>query len=108
MPTHCCSPLACVWLRRSGRLLQILSAFAVLSTALAFADEPAAEGSPEWSARVNSGGIGRYVTGRWGMAKALASNSGTTTQAGLVIVTPPGSQGLQYAKKFSVPAGASF
>ena len=94
---------------RYGRVLYLLTACTVLfaGTSVA-ADEPKVADDSEWTVRVNAGGIGRYVTDRWGMTKAVASNSGTTTQSGLVVVTPPGSVGLQYAKTITVPAGASF
>ena len=113
MSLHCCSifpcQFPCDWMFRYGRVLYLLTACTVLfaGTSVA-ADEPKVADDSEWTVRVNAGGIGRYVTDRWGMTKAVASNSGTTTQSGLVVVTPPGSVGLQYAKTITVPAGASF
>jgi len=92
-----------------GRVLLLLSALTVLfEGTLVNADDAAPVNESEWKVRMNAGGIGRYVAGRWGMTKAVASNAGTSTQSGLVVVTPPGSEGLQYAKSIVVPAGASF
>ncbi len=97
------------WMFRYGRFVFLLSACTVLfAGTLVEADEPKVAGDSEWKVRVIAGGIGRYVAGRWGMTKVVASNSGTSTQSGLVVVTPPGSEGLQYAKTIAVPAGASF
>ena len=92
-----------------GTFVFLLSACAVIFAAtLGEADEPATADGSGWRVRVNAGGIGRYVEGRWGMTKAVASNAGTSTQSGLVVITPPGSAGLQYAKTITVPPGASF
>ncbi len=97
------------WMFRHGRVVFLLSALAMLFARTEVeADEPTAAAESEWKVRVNAGGIGRYVAGRWGMAKAVASNTGTSTQSGLVVITPPGSGGLQYAKTIAVPARASF
>ena len=80
-------------------LLLLFAAFTLpFVSKLVRADEPAPVNNSEWKVRVNAGGISRYVAGRWGMTKAVASNAGTSIQSGLVVVTPPGSEGLQYAK----------
>lgn len=92
-----------------GRVLLLLSALTVLfEGTLVNAGDAATLDESEWKVRLNAGGTGRYVAGRWGMTKAVASNAGTSTQSGLVVITPPGSAGLQYAKSIVVPAGASF
>lgn len=109
MPTHCCAIFPCDRIFRTGRFLYLLSACTLLFAGTFIkADEPTTGDDSEWKVRVNAGGIGRYVAGRWGMTKAVVSNEGTSTQSGLVVITPPGSQGLQYAKKIAVPAHASF
>lgn len=89
-------------------LLPFMAFIMPFASTLVRADEPAPANNSEWKVRVNAGGIGRYVAGRWGMTKAVASNAGTSTQSGLVVITPPGSEGLQYAKSIAVPARASF
>jgi len=94
---------------RHGRFVFLMSACIVLFAGVSLqADEPPIAADPAWKVRINAGGIGRYVAGRWGMTKAVALNPGTSTQSGLVVITPPGSEGLQYAKTIAVPAGASF
>lgn len=68
------------------------------------ADEPkTAAASEELQLRMHAGGLGRFVANRWGTTKAVVANSSPQAQTALVVVTPPGSQGLQYAKKFTVP-----
>ncbi len=114
MPTHCCSIFQTgVYFGsvfRYRRFLFFLSSWAVLFAVtgqLVEADEPTVAADSEWKVRVSAGGIGRYVAGRWGMTKAVAFNTGKSTKTGLVVITPPGSKGLQYAKTITVPARAS-
>ena len=93
---------------RLGLTLACLQVVLVLSMQSAYGDEPAAGTRPELTLGMNPGGIGRHVSGRWGMTKAVVRNEAMETKTALVVVTPPSSGGLQYAKKFSIPARSTF
>ena len=93
---------------RIGLWLIVLPAFLLISLQDVCGDEPATAAQPELKVRMSAGGIGRYVANRWGMTKAVVFNESTETQTALIVVTPPASGGLQYAKKLAVPAGAAF
>ncbi|MBC7967849.1 MAG: hypothetical protein H7Z17_18210, partial [Fuerstia sp.] len=71
-------------------------------------DEPASAAPPELQLRMNAGGIARHVSTRWGMTKAVVTNESSETQTALVVVTPEASGGLQYAKRFMIPAKSTF
>lgn len=93
---------------RLGLSLVFLSALLLISAQNVCGDEPASAAQPELTLRMNAGGIGRHVSGRWGMTKAMVTNEGSETQTALIVVTPAASGGLQYAKKVSVPARSTF
>ena len=93
---------------RLGLSLVFLSALLLISAECVCGDEPSSAAQPELTLRMNAGGIGRHVSNRWGMTKAVVTNEGTETQTALIVVTPEGSGGLQYAKKFAVPARSTF
>ncbi|MEZ6039719.1 MAG: hypothetical protein R3C20_04385 [Planctomycetaceae bacterium] len=61
----------------------------------------------ESPARITSGGIGRYMSDRWGMVKATVHNTETVEQDFLLLVTPPNGNGLQFGRKIRMPAGTS-
>jgi len=107
MSLHFCRPFSV----RSGITLLHVGLSLVLlliSVPGVCGDEPASAAQPELTLRMNAGGIGRHVSSRWGMTKAVVTNKGSETQTALVVVTPAASGGLQYAKKFSVPARSTF
>ncbi|MEJ7593148.1 MAG: hypothetical protein WKF77_16505 [Planctomycetaceae bacterium] len=111
MVLHSCRPVS-VSLRitqlRIALWIIFLPALLLNSLQDVCGDEPATAGQPELKVRMSPGGIGRHVADRWGMTKALVINESTKTQTALIVVTPPASGGLQYAKKLAVPAGAAF
>jgi hypothetical protein len=65
-------------------------------------DEPAAV-HPELKLKMNPEAIGRYVSNRWGTARANVTNESQGTQTALIVVTPPATGSLQYAKRFTLP-----
>ncbi len=67
------------------------------------AQEPAAATSQDITANVGIGGIGRYITNRWGVVRAWITNRRDTASSSLVVVTPAGSGGLQYARQIEIP-----
>ena len=67
------------------------------------AQEPVSANPEDVTARVGVGGFGRYTTDRWGIARATISNRGDTSASSLIVVTPAGSGGLQYARQIDVP-----
>ena len=69
---------------------------------------PEPTGRETISATVHPGGTMRYGANRWGLLKASVTNDGLDAQAMLVVVTPPGSEGLQYARRVEVPARSVF
>ena len=112
MSWHCCR-CACGNSGNTGRRLGwsaiFLSAVLIGHVGRARCDEPASAATqPELLLRMASGSPGRYVSERWGTTRAIVTNKGTDPQTALVVVTPPGSQGLQYAKEFTVPGGSSY
>ncbi len=69
-----------------------------------------AQESPEPAgvrAFVHTGGIGRYLEGRWGVVKATITNEAEGPEQTNVIVTPPGSTGVQYSRRITVPGKSS-
>lgn len=58
--------------------------------------------------RATSGGVGRYVPGRWGVVKGLITNLNSQPTSSLIVVTPSGSQGVQFARRLRVPAKVTF
>ncbi len=88
--------------------LVCVPAMLLLSLQTVCGDEPASAAPPEMQLRMNAGGIGRHVSTRWGMTKAVVTNESSETQTALVVVTPEGSGGLQYAKNFAIPARSTF
>lgn len=61
----------------------------------------------ETSGRVRAGGIGRYVSQRWGLARGEFSNRTDEDVSLTAVVTPPGSNGFQYARRVQLPAQSS-
>lgn len=62
----------------------------------------------ELSIGVAPGGIRRYRANRWGMVAATIYNRGDRESSGLIVVTPQGSGGIQFARKVAVPAKTQF
>jgi len=87
-----------------GMIIMISS----LVTQTGLADEVATSAYPDPTVRMKTVGFGSFVTGRWGVAKASFVNPGDTPTSNLLVVTPEGSEGLQYARKIEIPAGAAF
>ncbi len=111
MALHHCRPVSSdseITRLRGGMLLVFLPALLLISAESVCSDEPAAASQPELKLRMSAGGIGRHVSGRWSMTRAVVANEGSETQTALIVVTPPASGGLQYAKEFPVPARAVF
>jgi len=57
---------------------------------------------------MRTGGVGRYVPHRWGMVTGRITNAGSELASSLIVVTPLGSDGLQFARRIDVPPGISF
>lgn len=53
---------------------------------------------------VLSGGVGRYVPGRWGLVRGSVSNRKDEPATVTFVVTPPGGNGMQHARRVTVPA----
>ena len=62
----------------------------------------------EVSVVMRTGGIGRYVPNRWSMVTGKITNAGPNLAPSLIVVTPLGSEGLQFARRVDVPPGLSF
>jgi hypothetical protein len=63
---------------------------------------PAAVGQ-ESGGGVAAGGIGRFVSGRWGLVKGVVSNRTDEPITLTPVITPPDSNGLQYARRIQLP-----
>ena len=111
MSSYQCRPVSVnsgIKIVRLGLSPGFLSALLLISVQGVCGDEPTPAAQPNLTLRMNAGGIGRHVSSRWGMTKATVTNEGSETQTALIVVTPEASGGLQYAKKFSVPARSTF
>ncbi len=111
MSSYQCRPVSVnsgIKIVRLGLSLGFLSALLLISVQSVCGDEPIPAAQPNLTLRMNAGGIGRHVSSRWGMTRATVTNEGSETQTALIVVTPEASGGLQYAKKFSVPARSTF
>ncbi len=111
MSSYQCRPVSVnsgIKIVRLGLSRVFLSALLLISVQSVCGDEPTPAAQPELKLRMNAGGIGRHVSSRWGMTKAIVTNEGSETQTALIVVTPPATGGLQYAKKVSVPARSTF
>lgn len=53
-------------------------------------------------------GIGRFRPEHWGMVKGLIGNSSDRPATSLTVVTPAGSDGLQFARLLTLPAKVAF
>lgn len=82
--------------------------FSILGMQTGLADEAATSEAPEPTVRMGTMGFGNFVTGRWGAARASFFNPGDSPSTNLVVVTPQGSEGLQYGRKIEIPARAAF
>ncbi len=63
---------------------------------------------PQITASVHPGGSSRFASNRWGAVKSTVVNESDVEQTILVVTTPPGAQGLQYARRITVPARSVF
>lgn len=79
-----------------------------LPTQTHLADETTKSDEDEVRTIVGVGGTSRFVTNRWGVAKATILNQGESPTSHLIVVTPQDSDGLQYARQIEVPARAMF
>ena len=97
-------------LQRSWRpyLLTILNIILLSGTRSVAQPTAGAASQPAMGVSVHAGGTGRYGANRWGMMKANLHNGSSEPQTTLMVVTPPGGEGLQYARKISVPANTVF
>ena|GEM_PF-408999 len=59
-------------------------------------------------ATLGPGGVKRYLAGRWGLVSGLVRNFGDRADSMLMVVTPEGGTGLQYARLIEIPAGMAF
>ena len=60
------------------------------------------------SIQMRQGGIGRFRPDHWGLVKGLIGNEGDSPATCLTVVTPEGSEGLQYARRITLPAKVAF
>ena len=65
-------------------------------------------GPGQVSVAMRTGGIGRYVPNRWSMVTGKITNASPNLAPSLIVVTPLGSEGLQFARRVDVPPGLSF
>lgn len=65
-------------------------------------------GPGQVSVAMRTGGIGRYVPNRWSMVTGKITNASPNLATSLIVVTPLGSEGLQFARRVDVPPGLSF
>lgn len=86
-------------------LVALMSCFATRGT---IAQEPSSSVPEDVTARIGVGGFGRYTTDRWGVAKATVANRSDAPASSLIVVTPAGSGGLQYARQIDVPSKVAF
>lgn len=96
-----------------GRRVQrwALVAFAAVCLPTAGADEAGSASSAtkeDLSVSMRAGGSGRYVLGRWGMVRGNLTNRTDQVETSLVVVTPAGSGGLQFARKVELPPKVAF
>ncbi len=61
----------------------------------------------EVKGRVAVGGIGRLVSDRWTAVRGIFTNRSDKAASVTAVVTPPNSDGLQYARQIEVPAQSS-
>lgn len=59
------------------------------------------------TATLHAGGTGRFVPARWGVVKGIAVNHTDQPAPVQMVVIPPASDGLQYARTVTVPAHSS-
>ena len=57
---------------------------------------------------MRSGGVSRYVPNRWGVVTGKVTNFDEQPSSALIVVTPAGSNGLQFARKLELPGRMSF
>ncbi len=60
------------------------------------------------SVSMRSGGIGRFVANRWGTVLGKVSNLDDQPASSLIVVTPSGSGGQQFARRITVPPRVAF
>ncbi len=60
------------------------------------------------SIQMRQGGIGRFRPDHWGLVKGLISNKGDSPATCLTVVTPEGSEGLQFARRLTLPGKVAF
>lgn len=48
-------------------------------------------------------GTGRFMPNHWGMVKGRVANHGSQPATCLTVVTPEGSEGLQFARQLTIP-----
>ena len=58
--------------------------------------------------QMRQGGIGRYRPNHWGMVRGLIGNQGDSPVTCMTVVTPDGSEGLQFARRLTLPAKVAF
>ncbi len=102
-------------LLRCLRILPVLIAVSVASLCTALnADEAKAsklsDNKPRESLNVqmSQAGIGRFRPEHWGMVKGLIGNASDRPVTSLTVVTPAGSEGLQFARQLTLPPKVVF
>lgn len=58
--------------------------------------------------QVLGGGTGRYVPDRWGMVKGVVTNNSDHASAVQLVVTAPSAEGVQFARRVTLPAKSAF
>ena len=97
------------------RILPVLLVVSVASLCTALKADEAKTKNPSDSesgatpiVQMRQAGIGRYRPEHWGMVKGLIGNATDRPATSLTVVTPAGSDGLQFARELTLPANVAF
>ena len=108
-------PDCCFQLLRCLRILPVLIVVSVASLCTALhADEAKAskpsdnESNESLNIQMRQAGIGRFRPDHWGMVKGQIGNASDRPATSLTVVTPAGSEGLQFARELTLPAKVVF
>ena len=108
-------PDCCFQLLRCLRILPALIVVSVASLCTALhADEAKAskpsdnESNESLNIQMRQAGIGRFRPDHWGMVKGQIGNASDRPATSLTVVTPAGSEGLQFARELTLPAKVVF
>ena len=106
----CCFPL-----RRCLRVLPVLIVVSVASLSIVLNADQAKASNPSDSesgesltVEMRQAGIARFRPEHWGMVKGRIGNSSDRPATSLTVVTPAGSDGLQFARQLTLPPKVVF